>query len=75
MNTVAAKGLARILKAEGIEWVATFPVCRVNNAFAEEGIKLIMMRDERYAVALADAFSRVTGGRPVSYTHLRAHET
>ncbi|MBN1687406.1 MAG: hypothetical protein JW852_12170 [Spirochaetales bacterium] len=65
MTISAARGLARILKAEGIEWVSTFPVCRVNNTLAEEGIKLVMMRDERYAVALADALARVTGGRKI----------
>ncbi len=65
MKISAARGLARILKAEGVEWVSTFPVCRVNNTLAEEGMKLIMMRDERYAVALADAFSRVTGGEKI----------
>lgn len=65
MKITAAQGLARILKAEGIDWVATFPVCRANNTLAEEGLKLIMMRDERYAVALADAYSRVTGGKKI----------
>jgi len=58
----AADGLARILKAEGVEWVSTFPVCGVNNAIGDAGIHLLMMRDERYAVAVADAFSRITGG-------------
>ena len=57
-----ATGIARILKQEGVEWVSTFPVCRVNNALGREGIKLVMMRDDRYAVALADAFSRITAG-------------
>jgi thiamine pyrophosphate-dependent acetolactate synthase large subunit-like protein len=65
MRVTAAKGLARVLKAEGIEWVATFPVCCVNNALGQEGIPMIMMRDERYAVALADATSRVTDGRKI----------
>jgi len=37
----------------------------VNNTLAEEGIPLIMMREERYAVAVADAFSRVTNGKQV----------
>ena len=57
-----AAGIARILKKEGVNWVSTFPVCRVNNALGREGIKLVMMRDDRYAVALADAFSRITAG-------------
>jgi len=61
----AANGLARILKAEGVEWVSTFPVCCVNNALGQEGIPMIMMRDERHAVAVADAFSRITGGERI----------
>lgn len=55
-------GIARILKQEGVEWVSTFPVCKVNNALGHEGVPMIMMRDDRYAVAVADAFSRITGG-------------
>jgi acetolactate synthase-1/2/3 large subunit len=65
MEVTGATGLANILKEEGIDWVATFPVCNVNNTLAKEGIKLIMMRDERYTVALADAYSRVTGGKKI----------
>lgn len=62
MKVTAARGIVRILKTEGVPWVSTFPVCSVNNALGEEGVPLLMMRDERYAVAVADAFSRVTGG-------------
>ncbi len=58
----AATGIVRILKQEGIEWVSTFPVCKVNNALGAEGLPMIMMRDDRYAVAVADAYSRITGG-------------
>jgi acetolactate synthase-1/2/3 large subunit len=65
MKIAANVGLARILKAEGVEWVSTFPVCHVNNTLAQEGIPLLMMRDERFAVAVADAFSRVTNGRRI----------
>ena len=61
----AATGIARILKQEGIQWVSTFPVCRVNNALGREGIPMVMMRDDRYAVALADAFSRITAGNQI----------
>ena len=60
-----ATGIARILKKEGIEWVSTFPVCRVNNSLGEENIPMIMMRDDRYAVALADGYSRVTAGKEI----------
>ena len=61
----AATGIAQILKQEGVEWVSTFPVCRVNNALGREGVTMIMMRDDRYAVAVADAYSRITGGRRI----------
>jgi len=62
MTTNAATAIAKILKQEGTEWVSTFPVCRVNNALGREGVRMVMMRDDRYAIALADGFSRVTGG-------------
>ena len=65
MRIQAARGIAQILKQEGVRWVSTFPVCCVNNALGEEGIPMIMMRDERYAVAIADALSRVTGGKQI----------
>jgi|TARA_B100000809_G_scaffold146235_1_gene143796 acetolactate synthase-1/2/3 large subunit len=62
MTINVATGIARILKQEGVEWVSTFPVCHVNNALGQEGIPMVMMRDDRYAVALADAFSRINAG-------------
>ena len=62
MTINVATGVARILKQEGVEWVSTFPVCHVNNALGQEGIPMVMMRDDRYAVALADAFSRINAG-------------
>jgi acetolactate synthase-1/2/3 large subunit len=60
-----ATGIARILKQEGIDWVSTFPVCRVNNALGREGVRMVMMRDDRYAIALADAYSRVTAAERI----------
>ena len=57
-----ATGIARILKQEKVPWVSTFPVSKVNNSFGREGIKLLMMRDDRYAVSVADAFSRMNNG-------------
>ena len=61
----AQNGLARILKAEGVRWLGTFPVSSVNSACVEEGIGLIMMRDERFAVAIADGYSRVSNGQQI----------
>jgi acetolactate synthase I/II/III large subunit len=62
MTIDVATGIARILEQEGVDWVSTFPVCRVNNALGREGVPMLMMRDDRYAVAVADAFSRITAG-------------
>ena len=65
MKVKAAQGLARILKAEGVPWVACYPTNHVNNALGAEKVPILMMREERYAVAVADAFSRVTGGKQI----------
>ena len=65
MTIDVATGIGRILKQEGVEWVSTFPVCRVNNALGREGIPIVMMRDDRYAVALADAYSRINAGSKI----------
>jgi thiamine pyrophosphate-dependent acetolactate synthase large subunit-like protein len=65
MTIDVATGIVRILKQEGVQWVSTFPVCRVNNALGREGVPMLMMRDDRYAVAVADAFSRITAGSKI----------
>ena len=65
MTIDVATGIARILKQEVVNWVSTFPVCRVNNALGKEGVPMLMMRDDRYAVAVADAFSRITAGNRI----------
>jgi thiamine pyrophosphate-dependent acetolactate synthase large subunit-like protein len=65
MTIDVATGIARILKAEDVTWVSTFPVNKVNNAFGREGLKLLMMRDDRYAVGVADAYSRVNNGNKI----------
>ena len=62
MKIGSANGIVRALKAEGVSWISTFPTCSINNACGEEGMPIIMMREERYAVAVADAFSRVSDG-------------
>jgi thiamine pyrophosphate-dependent acetolactate synthase large subunit-like protein len=65
MTIDVATGIARILKAENVPWVSTFPVSKVNNAFGREGIRLMMMRDDRYAVSVADAYSRMNNGNKI----------
>jgi len=63
LRVKAHRGLVRILKQEGIKWVSTFPTSGINNPLGEEGITNLMMRDERFAVAVADGFSRVSDGK------------
>jgi acetolactate synthase-1/2/3 large subunit len=65
MKVKAANGFARILKAEGIPWVSCYPTSPVNNALGEEGVPILMMGEERFAVAVADGFSRVTCGKQI----------
>ena len=52
--------IARILKDEGVEWVACFPSNPLIEALAREGIRPIAFRHERGAVMAADGFSRVS---------------
>ena len=61
----AANGVARILKAEGVSWISCYPTSHINNALGEEGVPIYMMGEERFGVAVADAFSRVTCGKRI----------
>ncbi len=65
MKIKAANGIARILKAEGVPWVSCYPTNHLNNALGEEGMRILMMGEERFAVGVADAFSRVTCGQQI----------
>ena len=51
--------VARILKAEGIEWAGCFPSNTLIEAVAEVGINPIMFRQERGAAMAVDGFSRM----------------
>ena len=57
MNTLQA--VARLLRAEGVEWVACFPSNNLIEEVAREGIRPIMFRQERGALMAADGFSRM----------------
>ena len=56
---------AKILKAEGVEFVSLFPDQELANAAAGEGIRTIMARQERVAINIADGYSRVLNGRKI----------
>jgi thiamine pyrophosphate-dependent acetolactate synthase large subunit-like protein len=57
MNTQQA--VARILKMEGVEWIACFPSNNLIEAAAKDGIRPIMFRQERGALMAADGYSRM----------------
>jgi acetolactate synthase-1/2/3 large subunit len=73
MKVKAANGLVRALKAEGVPWVACYPTNHVNNALGEEGVPIKMMGEERFAVAVADAFSRATSGKQIGVCTVMAN--
>ncbi len=55
--------IARILKTEGIEWLACFPQHPIIQAAAAAGIRPIAFRHERGAVMAADGYSRTSDRR------------
>lgn len=56
---------AKILKAEGIEFITLYPDVELTNTAAREGIRTIMPRKERVAVDIANGVSRVSNGRKI----------
>ena len=57
--------IAKILKAEGVEWLACFPDQSLIDKAAMEGIRPIVTRQERTGVNMADGFSRVNSGKRI----------
>jgi len=57
--------VAKILKIEGVEWMACFPHQSLIDAVAKEGIRPIICRQERAGVNMADGFSRTTSGKRI----------
>lgn len=60
MNGIEA--VARILKLEGVEWIACYPSNPLIEAVAKEGIRPILFRQERGGIMAADAYSRMMNG-------------
>ena len=57
--------VAKILKAEGVEWMTAYPEQKLIDAAAKEGIRPIITRQERAGVNMADGFSRIRNGRQI----------
>ena len=52
--------VARILKQEGVGWMACYPSNPLIEAVAKEGIRPVAFRHERGAVMAADGYSRLS---------------
>ena len=57
-----ADAVARILKAEGVEYLFAYPVNPIIEAAAKVDIRPIIVRQERIGLHMADALSRVSSG-------------
>ena len=57
------QAIAKILKAEGVEWLSCFPAQTLIDEASKEGIRPILCRQERAGVNMADGYSRVNNGK------------
>jgi len=57
------EAFAKILQAEGTEFVSVFPPTPITNPCSATGIPIVMARHERSAIAIADAYTRMSMGR------------
>ena len=57
-----ADAVAKVLKAEGVEYLFAYPVNPLIEAAAKLDIRPIIVRQERIGLHMADAMSRVTSG-------------
>ena len=64
--------IAKILKAEGVDWLSCFPAQSLISAAAEQGIRPILCRQERAGVNFADGFSRVNNGSKIGVFTMQA---
>jgi len=60
-----ADAVARVLKAEGVEYLFAYPVNPLIEAAAKLDIRPIIVRQERIGLHMADALSRVTSGEKI----------
>jgi acetolactate synthase-1/2/3 large subunit len=57
--------IAKVLKAEGVEYLFAYPVNHIIEAAAKLDIRPIIVRQERIGLHMADAMSRVTSGEKI----------
>ena len=66
-----ANGIIQILQQEGVEFLSVMPVGNITRAASEEHLRIIMMRNERFAVALADGYSRASNGTKIGVFNIQ----
>ena len=57
--------VAKVLKAEGVEYLFAYPVNHIIEAAAKLDIRPIIVRQERIGLHMADAMSRITSGQKI----------
>ena len=60
-----ADAIAKVLKAEGVEYLFAYPVNPIIEAAAKLDIRPIIVRQERTGLHMADAVSRMTSGEKI----------
>ena len=61
-----ANAIAEMLKREGVEFVVGYPVNPIFEAAAQADIRTIVVRQERTAIHIADAFARMNSGDQIA---------
>jgi len=56
------EGIAKVLKAEGVDILFAYPVNPIIEAAAAEDIRTVIVRQERVGLHMADAYSRMSSG-------------
>ena len=56
------EGIAKVLKAEGVDILFAYPVNPIIEAAAAEDIRTVIVRQERIGLHMADAYSRLSSG-------------
>lgn len=62
---IVIDAIAKVLKAEGVEYLFAYPVNHIIEAAAKLDIRPIIVRQERIGLHMADALSRVTSGEKI----------